>query len=93
MLTSKQVKRVYNRKRAATVDTDSPLLADQELIDSAKSQLTGNYRALETLEQRSGTDVQSGTTETFQAFEAAIAEWDNKLGLPAQPSEVPQAYF
>ena len=62
-------------------------MSDQELIDSAKSQLIGNYRALDNLEARSGTNIESGTTETFQAFEAAIAEWDNKLGLPAQPSE------
>lgn len=64
------------------------LLSDQELVDNAKSQLIGNYRALENLEQRSGTNMESGATETFQAFEAAITEWDNKLGLPAQPSEI-----
>ena len=64
------------------------LLSDQELVDNAKSQLIGNYRALDSLELRSGINVKSGTTGTFQAFEAAIAEWDNKLGLPAQPSEI-----
>lgn len=74
------------------MDIDGPLLSDQELIDNAKSQLTGNYRALESLELRSGINVESGTTETFQAFEAAIAEWDNKLGLPAQPSEILMRY-
>lgn len=60
----------------------------QELIDSAKSHLIGNYKALESLEHRSGINVESGTTETFQAFEAAVAEWDSKLGLPAQPSKL-----
>ena len=87
VLTNKQVECSQARVSCSDCAIDQPLLSDQELIDNAKSQLIGNYKALESLEQRSGTNVQSGTTETFQAFEAAIAEWDNKLGLPAKPSE------
>ena len=40
------------------------------------------------MELRSGLKSQSGSTETFQAFEVAIAEWDSKLGLPAQPGKL-----
>ena len=53
----------------------------QELIDSAKSQLVGSYKALESLERKSG-NLLPKKTDTFQAFMAAVAEWDSSLGLP-----------
>ncbi len=59
----------------------------QELIDSAKSQLIGNCKALESLEHKSG-HLLPKNTDTFQAFTAAVAEWDSSLGLPQQIGEL-----
>ncbi|DBB12103.1 hypothetical protein WJX82_002531 [Trebouxia sp. C0006] len=59
------------------------LTTKQELIDSAKSQLIGNCKALESLEHKSG-HLLPKNTDTFQAFMAAVAEWDSSLGLPQQ---------
>ncbi len=59
----------------------------QELIDSAKSQLIGNCKALDSLEHKSG-HLLPKNTDTFQAFMAAVAEWDSSLGLPQQIGEL-----
>lgn len=59
----------------------------QELIDSAKSQLMGNCKALESLELKSG-HLLPKTTDIFQAFMAAVAEWDSSLGLPQHTGEL-----
>ena len=59
----------------------------QELIDSAKSHLVGNYKALESLEHKSGNPLPKNT-DTFQAFIATVAEWDSSLSLPQQIGEL-----
>ncbi len=59
----------------------------QELIDSAKNQLTGNHKTLKSLEHRSG-NTASGTNATYEAFIAAIAEWDSSLALPQNTGEL-----
>ncbi|KAL3159090.1 hypothetical protein ABBQ32_011088 [Trebouxia sp. C0010 RCD-2024] len=81
---AQRIRRIERQLPEVHQECREVLTRKQELIDNAKSQLIGNYKALESLELRSGLKSKSGTTENFQAFEVAIAEWDSKLGLPAQ---------
>ncbi|KAL3151815.1 hypothetical protein ABBQ38_012783 [Trebouxia sp. C0009 RCD-2024] len=81
---AQRIRRIERQLPEVHQECREVLTCKQELIDNAKSQLIGNYKALESLELRSGLKSNSGTTETFQNFEVAIAEWDSKLGLPVQ---------
>ena len=52
----------------------------QNLIDSAKRQLTGSKQTVEHLRSKAGLPA-NGDSQVFQAFQAALAEWDAKVGL------------
>ena len=59
----------------------------QNLIDSAKRQLTGNKQTVEQLRSKAGLPAKRDS-QVFQAFQTALAEWDAKVGLSAPGNRV-----
>lgn len=58
----------------------------QELMESAKDHLISNHTALQDLEERSGSSM-LGSTEVYDAFVKAMAEWNSSLRLSSKPGQ------